>query len=76
VSAFLKLQWQSGALVGASPAEAYFVKCDGENNPQESIDEGRLIVEIGIAPSKPAEFIVFRIGQWQGGADAADSGEE
>jgi len=75
ISAFLKLQWQSGALVGASPAEAFFVKCDGENNPQESIDEGRLIVDIGIAPSKPAEFIVFRIGQWQGDGDVAEAAE-
>lgn len=72
ISAFLKLQWQSGALVGATAAEAFFVKCDGENNPQESIDEGRLIVDIGIAPSKPAEFIIFRIGQWQGGTDIAE----
>ncbi|MFT7222870.1 MAG: phage tail sheath protein FI [Cellvibrionaceae bacterium] len=72
ISAFLKLQWQSGALVGSSPSEAFFVKCDGENNPQESVNEGRLIVDIGIAPSKPAEFIIFRIGQWEG-AEALDS---
>ena len=76
ISAFLKLQWQSGALVGATPAEAFFVKCDGENNPQESIDEGRLIVDIGIAPSKPAEFIIFRIGQWQGGTEVAEAADQ
>lgn len=72
ISSFLKLQWQSGALVGSSPSEAFFVKCDRENNPAESVAEGRLVVDIGIAPSKPAEFIIFRIGQWEG-AQPADS---
>jgi hypothetical protein len=72
ISSFLKLQWQSGALVGASPSEAFFVKCDSENNPSESVSQGRLIVDIGIAPSKPAEFIIFRIGQWEG-TEALDS---
>lgn len=72
ISAFLTLQWRAGALVGASPSEAFFVKCDGENNPVESVDAGILNVDIGIAPSKPAEFIIFRIGQWQGsGGEAA-----
>jgi phage tail sheath protein FI len=45
------------------------VKCDSENNPAEVIDAGRLVVDIGIAPSKPAEFIIFRIGQWAGGTE-------
>jgi len=67
--AFLKLQWLAGALVGATPEQAFFVKCDAENNPPEIVDAGRLVVDIGIAPSKPAEFIVFRIGQWSGGAE-------
>lgn len=71
ISAYLSLQWRSGALVGASASEAFFVKCDGENNPVESVNAGFLNVDIGIAPSKPAEFIVFRIGQWQGGGDSA-----
>ena len=65
ISSFLKLQWQAGALVGASPEQAYFVKCDSENNPKESVAQGRLVVDIGIAPAKPAEFIIFRIGQWE-----------
>lgn len=69
VTAFLSLQWQSGALVGASAAEAFFVRCDAELNPAEVRDAGRLIVEIGIAPVKPAEFIIFRIGQWSGGTE-------
>jgi phage tail sheath protein FI len=67
--AFLKLLWLDGALVGATPEQAFFVKCDAENNPAEVVDAGRLIVDIGIAPSKPAEFIVFRIGQWSGGTE-------
>src|SRR6185295_384749 len=63
VSAFLHLQWLSGALVGATPAEAFYVKCDEETNPPESIKLGRVITEIGVAPSKPAEFVIFRITQ-------------
>ena len=64
VSAFLKLQWRDGALFGATPEEAFFVKCDAETNPQESIDLGMVVTEIGIAPVKPAEFVIFRISQW------------
>jgi len=68
VGNFLRLQWRAGALVGASPEQAFFVKCDGENNPPEVVDAGRLVVDIGIAVSKPAEFVIFRIAQWAGGA--------
>ena len=64
VSAFLKMQWRDGALFGATPEEAFFVKCDSETNPQESIDLGMVVTEIGIAPVKPAEFVIFRISQW------------
>jgi phage tail sheath protein FI len=64
VSAFLKMQWRDGALFGATPEEAFFVKCDSETNPQESIDLGMVVTEIGIAPVKPAEFVIFRIAQW------------
>ncbi len=64
VGAFLKRTWMSGALFGATPDQAYFVKCDEENNPQETRDAGQLFVDIGIAPVKPAEFIIFRIGQY------------
>ncbi len=64
VGAFLKNTWREGALFGASPDEAYFVKCDSENNPQETRDLGQLIIDIGIAPVKPAEFVIFRIGQY------------
>ena len=67
VGAFLSTVWSEGALFGASPAMAFYVKCDEELNPPESRDLGRLIIEIGIAPVKPAEFVIFRISQWAGG---------
>jgi phage tail sheath protein FI len=66
VSSFLRMVWRDGALFGSSPAEAFYVKCDDELNPPESRDLGRLIVEIGLAPVKPAEFVIFRISQWAG----------
>lgn len=64
ISAFLNLQWRAGALFGLSPDQAYFVKCDEELNPPEVRDVGQLIVDIGIAPVKPAEFVILRIGQY------------
>lgn len=67
ISAFLKQVWMSGALFGATPEEAFFVKCDEENNPVETRDAGQLIVDIGIAPVKPAEFVIFRISQYTPG---------
>ncbi len=69
VTAFLTLLWRDGALVGGAPSEAFFVKCDAETNPPEVVDAGRLVIEIGIAPVKPAEFIIFRIGVWAGGSE-------
>jgi phage tail sheath protein FI len=67
VGAFLSTVWSSGALFGASPTQAFYVKCDEELNPVESRDLGRLIIEIGMSPVKPAEFVIFRISQWAGG---------
>jgi phage tail sheath protein FI len=64
--------WRDGALFGRTPAEAFFVKCDEENNPAEVRVAGQLIVVIGIAPVKPAEFVVFRIAQFSGGADLSE----
>ena len=63
LTAFLRGLWSAGALFGATPDQAFYVKCDAETNPPESIDEGKLVVEVGIAPVKPAEFVVFRISQ-------------
>ncbi|MFC5291284.1 phage tail sheath family protein [Actinokineospora guangxiensis] len=68
VGAFLQRIWRSGALVGRSAAEAFYVKCDYENNPPESRNAGNLNIEIGVAPVKPAEFVVFRISQLPHGA--------
>lgn len=64
VSSFLRMVWRSGALFGSSPEQAFYVKCDAETNPPEARDLGQLVVEIGIAPVKPAEFVIFRISQW------------
>jgi phage tail sheath protein FI len=63
LNGFLRGLWSAGALFGASADQAFYVKCDEETNPPESIDEGKLVVEVGIAPVKPAEFVVFRISQ-------------
>ena len=69
VKAFLTFVWRDGALMGASPEEAFFVKCDRETNTDEDINLGRVVTLIGIAPVKPAEFIVFKIGQGLGGTE-------
>jgi phage tail sheath protein FI len=67
IASFLTLLWRNGALMGTSPEQAFYVKCDEETNPPEVIDAGQLVVEIGLAPSKPAEFVIFRIGQMASG---------
>lgn len=66
VRAFLTTVWRTGALFGKTPEEAFYVKCDEETNPPEARDLGQLVVEVGIAPVKPAEFVIFRVGQWAG----------
>lgn len=63
LTGFLTGLWRDGALFGTSADQAFFVKCDAETNPPQSIDEGKLVVEVGIAPVKPAEFVIFRISQ-------------
>ena len=64
VDAFLQRLFTQGALMGQSPREAYFVRCDRTTMTQDDIDNGRLVCEIGIAPVRPAEFVIVRIGQW------------
>ncbi|HRW06063.1 MAG TPA: phage tail sheath subtilisin-like domain-containing protein [Caldilineaceae bacterium] len=64
VTAFLRTVWLSGALFGVDPNQAFYVKCDEELNPQEIRDQGIMICEIGMAPVKPAEFVVFRFSQY------------
>jgi hypothetical protein len=72
VDAFLRTVYRSGALFGQTSQEAFFVKCDAENNPPENRDLGILTVEIGIAPVKPAEFVVFRISQFADGSGLSE----
>ena len=68
ITAFLLRVYNSGALMGKTPEEAFFVKCDSETNPPEVVDAGQMVCEIGISPVKPAEFVIFRIGQMAGQA--------
>lgn len=63
ITAFLLNTWRTGALFGDTPEEAFYVRCDDELNPPESIDAGYVNIEIGLAPAKPAEFVVFRVSQ-------------
>jgi phage tail sheath protein FI len=72
IGAFLLRLWRQGALFGKTPEEAFFVKCDDETNPPEVIDAGQMICEIGMCPVKPAEFVIFRIGQMPAGGDVAE----
>jgi phage tail sheath protein FI len=65
VSAFLTTLWRDGALFGATREAAFYVNCDESTNPPELRDQGRLTCEVGIAPVKPAEFVVFRVQQYQ-----------
>jgi phage tail sheath protein FI len=67
ISAFLVNEWRKGALFGLTPDEAFYVKCDDETNPTEGIDAGEVVCEIGVAPVKPAEFVIFRLSQYSGG---------
>ncbi len=64
VETFLEAQWRDGALLGTTPSQAYFVRCDRTTMTQNDLDNGRLICLVGVAPVRPAEFVVFRIGQW------------
>jgi len=63
LTAFLTGLWRDGALFGATANEAFFVKIDAENNPPDVRDAGQLIIEIGVAPVKPAEFVIIRVSQ-------------
>jgi len=72
ITQFLTGVWRDGALMGTKPEEAFFVKCDRTTMTQDDIDNGRLICIIGIAPVKPAEFVIFRIAQWAGGSAATE----
>ncbi len=64
VKNFLERIWRQGALFGSSPEEAFYVKCDAELNTPDTMKLGQLFVEVGICPVRPAEFVIFRISQW------------
>ena len=69
IGAFLTRVWRDGALLGRTPEEAFFVKCDEETNPADVRDAGMVVAHIGIAVVKPAEFVVFKLSQWAGGTE-------
>lgn len=71
---FLRRLWRDGALMGATEREAFFVKCDRETNPPEDVDAGIVTALIGMAPVKPAEFIVFKVSQYAAGAAGGEEG--
>ena len=73
VSDFLTGLWMQDMLMGATKEEAFFVRCDMTTMTQTDIDSGRMIVVVGIAPVKPAEFVIFQIGQWTGGSSVTES---
>src|SRR5262249_4372554 len=64
IRVFLRSQWRLGVLVGWKEQEAFFVRCDRSTMTQDDIANGRLVCEIGVAPLKPAEFVIIRIGRW------------
>jgi len=63
ITSFLLALWQKGALMGSSPEEAFRIKCDEENNPPSTRDNGRLLAEVLVAPSQPFEFVILRVGR-------------
>jgi uncharacterized protein len=66
VGAFLNSQWAAGALVGATPQQAFYVVCDETNNTPDVQEQGQVVADIGVAVVRPAEFVIFRLSQWAG----------
>jgi phage tail sheath protein FI len=73
ITEFLTRVWRAGALFGASAKEAFYVKIDEELNPEEVRKLGEVYVEIGLAPTRPAEYVVLRLGLWDGGAKISET---
>ncbi len=71
ISSFLTQQWRAGALVGATPDKAFFVKCDSENNPPDEVALGKLCADVGLAIVRPAEFVIVRLSQSVGESAAS-----
>jgi len=69
VDAFLLGQWPQGALAGITADEAWFVRCGRDTMTQDDLDAGRLVFVVGVAPVRPAEFVIIRIGQWAADRD-------
>ena len=63
IEGFLLVEWRSGALLGAKPEQGFFVRCDASTMTSDDLDQGRLVVQIGVAAARPAEFVIFRISQ-------------
>jgi uncharacterized protein len=74
IGAFLTRVWRDGALLGRTPEEAFFVKCDEETNPADVRDAGMVVALVGVAVVKPAEFVVFKLSQWAGGTETETIG--
>jgi phage tail sheath protein FI len=70
IDSFLNAEFVAGNLLGTSPAQAYFVRCDRTTMTQNDLDNGRMICLIGVSVLKPAEFVIFRIGQWTASAQS------
>lgn len=66
INAFLNIVWETGALFGNTPEDAFYVRCNEETNPPEVRALGRVVAEIGVAVTQPAEFVIFRLSQWTG----------
>jgi len=73
ITEFLTRVWQSGALFGATAAQAFYVKIDAELNPPSTQALGQVFAEIGVAPVHPAEYVVFKVGLWDGGAQITET---
>jgi uncharacterized protein len=72
IGEFLNRVWRSGALFGATAKDAYFVRADEELNPDSVRAMGQVIIEIGLAPVRPAEFVIVRVAMWDGGAEVIE----
>ena len=73
ITAFLTKVWTDGALFGATAKDAFYVRIDDALNPPDQMALGYLTIEIGVRPAYPAEFIIVRIGIWQGGSSITES---
>ena len=73
IDSFLAALFRQGAFAGGTLRDASLVKCDGETNPADVIDRGQMVVEIGVAPAQPAEFIIFSVVQKMGDQTAAEA---